>query len=392
MEAIEGFAAKKAFAAECGLVGKSEAIHEVIETSLQIALTDAAVLITGESGTGKELVAQAIHKHGPRRFGPFVPLNCGGIAEGVLESELFGHEKGSFTGALSRHKGVFEAAHGGTIFLDEIGEMSLPVQVRLLRVLEQKEFRRVGGTEPIKVDVRVISASNKDLRRAIQNNEFRRDLYYRLKVVQIHVPPLRERREDIRLLIDAFIEQYCKEHSVGFAGISENALRMLEKYSWPGNVRELRNLVESMIVLSPRSQITETDIPAYLDEQVEVERNLPMRLNKTPEQSERELIYRALIEVKRDVEEVKAYLFGQRRVDLPPYRQPSDAEFSEDTGGDREPTRQRAPSRPVTLEEMTKEMIEQALGDARGNRKQAARTLGVSVRTLYRKLKAYGLS
>ena len=218
---------------ECDLVGKSAKLHEIAETVLQVAPTNVTVLITGESGTGKELIARGIHKHSTRRFKPFIAVNCGALAEGVLESGLFGHEKGAFTGAAARRKGVFELADGGTILLDEVGEMSLATQVKLLRVLEEKEFMRVGGTEYIQVDIRIIASTNRNLISAVEQGGFRRDLYYRLKVVEIVVPPLRERREDIPLFVHTFVTQFAKENDVAFPGITEEAMQLLLNYHWP---------------------------------------------------------------------------------------------------------------------------------------------------------------
>jgi transcriptional regulator with PAS, ATPase and Fis domain len=290
---------------DCGLEGKSAKLHEIAETILQVAPTNVTVLITGESGTGKELIARGIHKQSERRFKPFIAVNCGALAEGVLESELFGHEKGAFTGAASRRQGVFELADGGTILLDEVCEMSLATQVKLLRVLEEREFMRVGGTASIQVDVRVIASTNRNLKTAVDKGEFRRDLYYRLKVVEIFLPPLRERREDIPLFVETFIRQFSEENGIPFPGITPEAMQLLLNYSWPGNVRELKNLIESMVVLSPERKIDAQDIPRYLSGFEEPVRYLPVRVDKTPEQAEREMILRALFALKNEVAEMK---------------------------------------------------------------------------------------
>jgi DNA-binding NtrC family response regulator len=233
-----------------GIIGKTPAMREVVERVAQYSQVNSTVLIFGESGTGKELVAQAIHRLSARRHKPFIAVNCAAIAEGVLESELFGHEKGSFTGASSLRKGHFEIADGGTVFLDEVGEMPLSVQVKLLRVLEERELMRVGGSAKIRVNVRMLAATNKDLDYEVERGNFRRDLFYRLKVLSIQIPSLRERREDIPLMMNYFIEQSCLENNKTFAGIDQEALEILKNYDWPGNVRELRNLAESMVVLS----------------------------------------------------------------------------------------------------------------------------------------------
>ncbi len=244
-----------------GIVGETEEMREVLERVVQIAPVKSTVLVTGESGTGKELVARGIHALSPRKHGSFIAVNVAALSETLLESELFGHEKGAFTGAVDTRKGFFELAAGGTIFLDEIGEMPLSTQTKLLRVLEQREFLRVGGEEPIRVDVRIITATNQNLRQLVQVGDFRRDLYYRLNVLHIELPPLRERTEDIPLLVDAFIEEISESHDRSFAGISAEAMEILKRYHWPGNVRELRNLVESMVVLSPGQEIGPEDIP-----------------------------------------------------------------------------------------------------------------------------------
>jgi len=244
-----------------GIVGETEAIREALERVVQIAPVQSTVLITGESGTGKELVARGIHALSPRRHKAFIPVNVAALSETLLESELFGHEKGAFTGAIDARKGFFELASGGTIFLDEIGEMPLSTQTKLLRVLEQREFIRVGGEKPLRVDVRIVAATNQDLRRLVAAGEFRRDLYYRLNVLQIELPPLRERKDDIPLLVEAFVEEMSRGHDRPFPGISPEAMEIFERYHWPGNVRELRNLVESMVVLSPGREIRPEDIP-----------------------------------------------------------------------------------------------------------------------------------
>lgn len=394
-EIVERAQQRKKVHIESQMVGRSEQMEQIIETIIQIAPTDVAVLITGESGTGKELIARAIHDNSPRRFRPFLAVNCGALAEGILESELFGHEKGAFTGAVARRKGVFELAHGGTIFLDEIGEMSLATQVKFLRVLEHMDFMRVGGAEAIKVDVRIIAATNRDLTEAVTRGELRRDLYYRLKVFEIYVPPLRERREDIPLLIEAFVKKYCEEHNVQFPGLSKDAIEILKRYSWPGNVRELKNLIESMIVLSPKSPIKAADIPKYLDESVEFDRNLPVRLHKTPDQSEREIIYRTLLALREDIAEMKKFLLEGRGIPRPipvnPYESPPFTEEVEEEAEKVEDSVAEAEVDRKTIKEMEREMIRKALEETGGNRRRAARMLGIGERTLYRKIKRYGL-
>ncbi|MEJ5284959.1 MAG: sigma-54 dependent transcriptional regulator [Brevinematales bacterium] len=246
------------------IIGNSKAFQEVLKMVKQVAPTDATVLITGESGTGKEVIANAIHLNSRRAKNPIVKVHCAALPETLLESELFGHEKGAFTGAVSRKRGRFELADSGTIFLDEIGEISQSVQVKLLRVLQEHEFERVGGEETIKVDIRVITATNRDLKQLVEEGKFREDLYYRLNIINIHIPPLRERKEDIPLLIDYFLKFYNKKHNKNIQGIKEDALIILQNYRWPGNVRELQNLIENLVILCNKKMITEDILPKYL--------------------------------------------------------------------------------------------------------------------------------
>jgi DNA-binding NtrC family response regulator len=243
------------------IIGKSGAMQEVFELITRIAPTDSTVLITGESGTGKELIAQAIHGNSTRCYMPFIAVSCGALPDSLLESELFGYEKGAFTGADHTKKGRFEMADNGTIFLDEIGDISLKTQVDLLRVLQQKEFRRLGGEEVIKVDVRILAATNRDIQKAIRENRFREDLFYRLNVISIHVPPLRDRKEDIPLLVETFIRRYCLEMNKEEVKIAPTALKLLLDYDWPGNVRELENVIERALVIGQGKEIAADDLP-----------------------------------------------------------------------------------------------------------------------------------
>ncbi len=245
------------------IIGKSKPIRDIFETIRKVAPSNATVLVEGESGTGKELVAKSIHFNSPRRDKPFIAVNCSALAENLLESELFGHEKGAFTGAVSRKKGRFELADKGTLFLDEIGELSANLQVKLLRVLQEKALERVGGTQTITVDIRVIAATNKNLKEEMLNGRFREDLFYRLNVVQLVLPPLKERREDIRLLVDHFIEKYASERKsiVPVKGVDQEVDRLFFDYSWPGNVRELENLIERVMILCPNDVVQVSDLP-----------------------------------------------------------------------------------------------------------------------------------
>jgi two-component system, NtrC family, response regulator len=283
------------------IIGKSKAIRDVFDTIQKVAPSNASVLIEGESGTGKELVAKAIHFNSPRRELPFVAVNCSALAEGLLESELFGHEKGAFTGAISSKKGRFELAHGGTLFLDEIGELSANLQVKLLRVLQEKVFERVGGVRPITVDIRVIAATNKNLKDEMRAGRFREDLYYRLDVVHIVIPPLRERGEDIRLLVDHFIAKYAGERklSAPVKGVTQDVDRLFYEYSWPGNVRELENVIERAMILCPTDIISDRDLPkgfrSSLDNALHLD-GIPTgaKLYDTLEMVEKVMIQRAL--------------------------------------------------------------------------------------------------
>lgn len=247
------------------IIGKSESMKKIFEVVQQVAPSRASVLITGASGVGKEMIADALHYNSPRRDKPLIKVHCAALTETLLESELFGHERGSFTGAVARKRGRFELAHLGTIFLDEIGEISQNVQIKLLRVLEDKTFERVGGEETIEVDVRVIAATNRELKAAIENGEFREDLYYRLNVVNIHIPPLRERKEDIPLLMAAFVKEFSEENGKNIEAIEPKARMILYNYSWPGNVRELRNCIESSVVMSKSNIITVDDLPPHIN-------------------------------------------------------------------------------------------------------------------------------
>ncbi len=248
------------------IVGNSKAMQEVFGLVEKVADTDSTVLITGESGTGKELIAHAIHYASDRKEGPFIPVNCAAIPEELLESELFGHEKGAFTHAIKTRIGRFELANKGTIFLDEIGEMSPSLQVKLLRVLQERKFERVGGAKTISVDIRVVAATNQDLEKAVKEGRFREDLFYRLNVIPIHVPPLRERRSDIPLLAKHFLKKYCKGKKKCVEGITDEALEILSRYNWPGNVRELENIIERMVILTNGSMITKEDLPYQIIE------------------------------------------------------------------------------------------------------------------------------
>ena len=412
-----------------GIIGRSDEIVEVVETIDQVAKTDIAVLIVGESGSGKELIAKAIHTHSKRRHESLVTVNCGAIPPGILESELFGHKKGSFTGASEERKGYFETADRGTIFLDEIGETPLETQVRLLRVIEQGEFMKVGGSENIYADVRVIAASNKNLAEQVKKNEFRKDLYYRLKAITIEVPPLRKRKVDIPLLTENFATEFCKRNNIPNKGFSEEAFVELKRYDWPGNVRELRNFVESIVILEKGNRIEGDHIRRYLHKDTaEVledvstgyrKENLPIKLDKSVEEAERELILQQLFLMRRDLAEIKTILSGETgtgggsRRQLPErisrnlpakvldnYREvvhPVEYETAEEA--EPVPEDQAEPASlineeivgGITVKDIEKELIRKTLEKNDHNRRKTARDLDLSERTLYRKIKEYDL-
>lgn len=277
------------------ILGHSPVMQEVFDTIRQVAPTRATVLIEGESGTGKELVARAIHQIGPRAQGPFIPVHCAALSKTLLESELFGHEKGAFTGATERRQGRFEMADGGTLFLDEIGEIDSAVQVKILRVLEEHKFERVGGSEMLEVDVRLLAATNRDLRKMVEEGKFREDLFYRLYVVNIHLPPLRDRLGDIPLLVQHFLRELATENQKPVAGITPDALDLLTAYRWPGNVRELRNVMERMVVLSRGDKLTVRDLPANIRERAGGKSSgVTLGGNLTIAAAEKQLIIQAL--------------------------------------------------------------------------------------------------
>lgn len=383
---------QKKYSTESGtdFISNSEAMQNVMRSIEQVAATDISVLITGESGTGKELVAKAIHAGSTRNNKPLITVNCGAIPEGILESELFGHEKGSFTGAVGARKGYFELADSGTIFLDEIGEMPLATQVKILRVLENREFMRVGSADSITVDVRVIAATNKDLESEVRKDLFRRDLFFRLNAVTIRVPPLRERKSDIFALVTSFADSFCTHNNIVFEGFTESAYAMLENYHWPGNVRELKNLVESVIVLEKGKKIDDQVLVNHLKFTDGIDRNLPVPLGRSVEEVEREFIYRALIDIKQELADLRRLLFehsGLPRTLMPWGEVGSRTEPAVEVHSGEE----NAPSGGQSVEQMEKQLIARTLHTTGHNRRKAAEILGISERTLYRKIKQYGL-
>lgn len=369
-----------------GVVGRSPGIEELLEAVLLVAPTEVPILIQGESGTGKDVVARAIHQTSRRRDKPFEAINCGSLAEGVLESELFGHERGAFTGAVARRAGLFERAHGGTIFLDEVGETSPNMQVRLLRVLETGDVLRVGGGTPFKVDVRVVAATNRNLGDAVRSGSFRQDLYYRLKGVNLFLPPLRERREDIPILVQRFIAQANRANQKSVRGVEADAMRRLSEHVWPGNIRELKNLVETLVVLTPGPRITRDLVDAHLADRAPSGGSplLPVALGRSREEAEREMLYASILAMHRDVREV-LQLLRQDGV-------PGSTGGSPFEGLREVPAVDAHVPPPLSLEHMERGAVKEALNRAGGNRRRAAEFLGISERTLYRKIKEYGLA
>jgi DNA-binding NtrC family response regulator len=386
-----------------GILGESPAIQEVLVKIEQMAPVSSTVLIEGESGTGKELVAQGMHHLSPRREGPFIAVNCAALPETLLESELFGHEKGAFTGAAERRLGRFELADRGSIFLDEIGEMPLSLQVKLLRVLETRSFFRVGGTQAIHIDARVIAATNQSLKELTALGAFREDLYFRLNVLNIYLPPLRERKSDIPILVRQFVTELSETHGRSFRGITPEAVQILVDADWPGNVRQLRNLVESMVVLAPGREIHASDIPADVREGGT--RLLPVRIPGNQREvagQELEFILRSLVELKLQMEELRRRMDDEpQRVEVidaarlvresVPFREVVELGGTLDNIEVQEVSPRVLYQSGMTMSQVEQAAIEAALEETAGNRRRAAEKLGIGERTLYRKIKEFGL-
>lgn len=411
-----------------GVIGTSELLNRAIDIAVQVAPTDLSVLITGESGVGKENFPQIIHHYSHRKHGPYIAVNCGAIPEGTIDSELFGHEKGSFTGATADRKGYFEVADGGTIFLDEVGELPLSTQVRLLRVLEAGEFIKVGSSKILKTNVRVVAATNLNMPQAIRDGKFREDLFYRLNTVPIAVPPLRERKEDIVLLFRKFAADFAEKYRMPPIKLSEEAKTLLTNYYWNGNVRQLKNITEQISVIEQQREITAAILRSYLPQE-EMERLPALFAGSKSEQksfnSEREILYQVLFDMKRDMNDLKKlvhdimngqhpdvhaedghfpatyishteeyatadtvdFVDEKERSDKKQYQDIDDVEHFQDADFQEEDD---APKYP-TLAEMEQRMIKETLQRHSGKRKLAAVELQISERTLYRKIKEYGL-
>lgn len=403
------------------IIGNSPALNRAIDIAVQVAPTDLTVLITGESGTGKEIFPQIIHQLSARKHNSYIAVNCGAIPEGTIDSELFGHEKGSFTGAVKSRKGYFEEADNGTIFLDEVGELPLSTQVRLLRVLETGEYIKVGSSQVMKTNVRVIAATNINLLQAIQNGKFREDLYYRLNTVPIIVPPLRNRKEDIHLIFRKFAQDFSEKYRMPPIRLTEDAVLLLEKYTWKGNVRQLKNITEQISVIEEDRNVNAETLKKYLPEEIH---NLPAlygnSVNKEDFATEREILYKILFDMRNEINELKtmvqsvskqntdienlpAGFFDKSKDEIHPAAYISTAEntsnnikvtennkfidnkpFIEDT--------EEIIEESLSLKDKEIELIKKALKKYKGKRKYAAEELGISERTLYRKLKEYDLT
>ncbi|MDR1526640.1 MAG: sigma-54 dependent transcriptional regulator [Dysgonamonadaceae bacterium] len=399
-----------------GIIGNSALLNREIEKALLIAPTDLTVLITGESGVGKEVFPQIIHQNSARKHGSYVAVNCGAIPEGTVDSELFGHEKGSFTGALAERKGYFEVADKGTIFLDEVGELPIATQARLLRVLEYGEFIKVGSSKVQKTDVRIVAATNVDLLKAIRNGKFREDLYFRLNTVPINIPPLRDRREDIHLLFRKFAVDFAEKYRMPAIQLTDDAREALIKYRWPGNIRELKNITERMSIFEQEREIHAEQLKTYFS--TPGLEHLPAVIGSGDGDArsfanEREILYQILFDMRRDINELKKLALNENAsyplldryepVIKPTYpsvrtKENEPAQYADEVPEENEPEIIQTPEpvqkpsdQPVSLEEVEREMIIKALERHKGRRRNAARDLKISERTLYRKIKEYGL-
>ena len=384
---------------KAGIVGESDAINQVLEMIAQVSNVDISVLINGESGTGKELVSKALHLGSKRSSSELVIVNCGAIPEGIIESELFGHKKGAYTDASDSRKGYFETANKGTIFLDEIGDMPLETQVKVLRVLESGEFMRVGDSITKKTDVRVIAATNKDLGKLVQEGKFRQDLYYRLKTVTINIPPLRNRKSDIRLLVDRFALQFSRTNDIKYKGFTPESIKEMQDYHWPGNIRELRNFVESILILQKGERISAEMVANQLIgdkiEQGDANNSLPVVVNRDPDQAERELILRQLLFLRQDIEDLKLMMKESSFSELNSSRsinQSFDSTIeNNEIFNDSENLIKGEMIGAFNTKDLEKEMIIRTLEHYNNNRRAAAKSLGMSERTLYRKINDYGI-
>jgi transcriptional regulator with PAS, ATPase and Fis domain len=385
-----------------GIIGNNPVLERDIEKALLIAPTDLTVLITGESGVGKETFPQIIHQNSVRKHGQYIAVNCGAIPEGTIDSELFGHEKGSFTGALADRKGYFEVADGGTIFLDEVGELPIPTQARLLRVLENGEFIKVGSSKVLKTNVRIVAATNVNLAQAVAGGKFREDLFYRLNTVPLHIPPLRERKEDIPLLFRKFAGDCAERYNMPPIRLMDEAKKILSDYRWPGNIRELKNITERLSVIEENREISADVLKTYLSEQ-DMEK-YPVLFQEREAKNfstEREILYQVLFDMKKDLNDLKKLVHENIRPDTSTGQQHYTSLEVEHVATS--PAYQPIPvtdniqetidyeEETLSLEDVEKDMIRKALERNNGKRRNAAQDLKISERTLYRKIKEYEL-
>lgn len=403
-----------------GIIGNAPLLNRALEVAIQVAPTDISVLVTGESGTGKEIIPQVIHHLSSRKHKEYIAVNCGAIPEGTIDSELFGHEKGAFTGASGSRQGYFEVADGGTIFLDEVAELPMQTQVRLLRVLETGEFIRVGSSKVIKTNVRVVAATNENMQKAIASGKFREDLFYRLSTVPISLPPLRQRKEDIHLIFRKFANDFAEKYRMPTIRLNEDAVQLLNQYSWPGNIRQLKNMVEQLSVIETERELSAQILNNYIPAEKEQSSVIVGTENNAENFSERELMYKILFDMKKDLTDLKKLVVEMLNQggDFHLSNDQSDMvnRFYQDVNG-ASPLPKMIPSIPAPLEEPSysieeeapyyetheevveslslenqeKELIQKALEKHRGKRKYAAAELGISERTLYRKIKEYNL-
>lgn len=386
------------------VVGNSDGLNRALDIALQVAPTDLSVLIVGESGVGKEIIPRIIHDNSPRRKEKYFAINCGSIPEGTIDSELFGHEKGSFTGAIGESEGYFGTADGGTIFLDEVGELPIATQARLLRVLETGEYIRVGGQKIMKTNVRIVAATNVNMRKAISEGKFREDLYYRLNTIPIQMPPLRERGQDIPLLFRLFALQTAEKYKLPKIKLTDKAKLLLMQYKWPGNVRQLKNITEQISVLSEKREIDAETLSQFIPQDPEsTELATIENTGKHSYESERELLYKVLYELRGNVTELKQEIDALKKQlgehgamtaqqyghSLPHIANGQMATVQAEDAVAEEIKNE--PAEPMTREEHDKKEIMEALEKANGRRREAAIALGISDRTLYRRLKQYGL-
>lgn len=388
-----------------GIVGNASGLNHALDVAIQVAPTSLSVLIQGENGVGKEVIPRLIHDHSPRKHRKYFAINCGSIPEGTIDSELFGHEKGSFTGALSDHEGYFGAADGGTLFLDEVGELPLSTQVRLLRVLETGEYLRVGSNEVRKTDVRIVAATNVQVKNAIKQGLFREDLYYRLAAIPIVVPPLRERGDDVLLLFRKFAADIAEKYRLEPVRLTDDAKRLMCSYKWPGNIRQLRNLTEQLSILSPTREISAQTLLQFglTDDEAAQGGLVPVRDARTPHsyESEREMLLRQLFALGQEMKEIKRLVHEQlaaaQTTAGTPVRMAPQAAYTTftpvgDEQGDTYATVEPVEEVPVSIRELTEQSIRDALRRNHNNRKKAAGELGISERSIYRKIREYGIA